>query len=115
MPDVDFAMSYPCHFLLTASGNPESITSDGHRCICLFTDRDLVESFYRDKYGGDVVSRTIEVFTCDDREALLGTLREWAPPLADQGVFHLAIDVSPGKMVGRVPITEFIDEIARQS
>jgi hypothetical protein len=114
MPDVDFAMTYPCYFLLTGAGNPESVTFEGDRCICMFTDRDLVESFYKGTYGDNFTSRTIEVLTCDCKEALINTLCSWKPQLTAQDVFYLAIDATPGRLVGRVLIREFVHEIERE-
>ena len=114
MPDIDFVMTYPCYFLLTQAGNPEALLVDGNKCVCLFTDRDLVESFYKDKYGDDFVSRTIEAFTCNCKDALLNTLREWEQQLAARGVSWLALDATPRKMVGTVRIHEFVEEIERR-
>ena len=102
MPDVDFAMAYPCYFLLTETGNPEHVTSDGNRVNCILTDRDLAESFYKDKYGDNFTSRAINVDRCDSKEALINTLRDWEPQLADQHVFYLAVNATPGRLVARV-------------
>jgi len=114
MPDIDFVMTYPCYFLLTEGGNPESVTSEGDRCVCLFTDRDLVESFYKEKYGDNFRSRAINVLTFESKEALINTLCAWEPQLSAQDVSCVAIDATPGRLVGRVLIRDFLDEIKRQ-
>ena len=114
MPNVEFAMTYPCYFLLTGSGNPESIISEGDRCLCLFTDRDLAESFYKEKYGDNFASPAVDVIAFHSAEALVNTLENWTSQLNAQGVRHLAIDATPGRAVGRAVIREFVMEIECQ-
>jgi hypothetical protein len=113
MPDIDFAMTYPCYLLLTASGNPESIVVDGRTCVCLFTDEDLVKGFYRGKYGPSASDREFEVDAFLEYDGLIGTIREWEKEFADQGVFHIAIDPTPGKMTAYVEIQEFIAKLEK--
>jgi hypothetical protein len=115
MPEVDFAMTYPCHFLLTEQGNPESVVIDGEKCICLFTDRDLVERFYKDKYGDMFATRTIEVLTLPERLALIQTIRDWQTQLAPQGCSHVAIDTSPGKVAAYVTFAELLKDLEKQT
>ena len=110
MPDIDFVMTYPCFFLLNENGNPESVIIDGLYCLCLFTDFDLVESFYKSKYGNHFVTKEIDALRCDDRGKLVSFLREEKSNLAEQNVQHLAIDTTPGKMTMCVDIQEFINE-----
>jgi len=44
-------MTYPAFFLLNEHDAPDLVEIDGRLCVCLFTDVDLVQTFYRDKYG----------------------------------------------------------------
>ncbi len=115
MPDVDFAMSYPCFFLLTERGNPESVISDGDHCICLFTDRDNGEKFYKGHYGDNFVTRTVEVIEMPNRLRLLARLRELEPQLAVQNVCHVAIDPTPGKFIARVTFAELMGHLDKQT
>jgi hypothetical protein len=115
MPEVDFAMTYPCHFLMNGQGNPESVVIDGESCICLFTDRDLVERFYKDKYGDNFATRAIEVLTMPERLALIQTLRDWQPQLTPQGCIHVAIDTSPGKTAAYVTFAELLKELEKHA
>ena len=115
MREPKFAMTYPCYFLLTEEGNPESLVSEGDRCICLFTDRDLAESWYKAKYGDNFAIQRIQVIVCRSEEPLINNLREWQKKLSAQKVFHLAIDATPRKLVARVLISEFIKEIEHRS
>jgi len=114
MSEIDFAMTYPCYFLLTKRGNPETVISEGVRCVCLFTDSDLIEPFYKDKYGNAIEAVEIEVMPIENRESLLTMLREIEIELAEQNVYFLAIDVTPNKMVGRVLIRKFIEDLEKR-
>lgn len=111
MLDIDFVMTYPCYFLLTEKMNPESVIIRDDLCVCLFTDYDLVESFYKEKYGKHFVIRKIQVIEVKNQPGLVDFLTEKQPELAQENVLYLAIDTSPGKMVGRVLISEFIVDL----
>lgn len=113
MPDIDFVMTYPCYFLLTAEGNLTTIIIDSNTCLCLFTDNDILKTFYREKFGSSTEDREISVVECLGYDGLIETLKEHEAELALHNVFHLAIDPTLGKMVGYVLIREFIEQLVR--
>lgn len=114
MPEVDFVMTYPCYFLHNASGNPEVVTIDGNACLCLFTDQDLVERFYKHHYGTNYVTRTIETSRVDTQPNLIALLKAWKAEYGEQGCRHIAIDATPNRQVGYVEFGELIAELVRQ-
>ncbi len=114
VPDVDFVMTYPCYLLLRSNAHPGSVVSRGDHCICLFTDRDLVETFYKGAYGDNSAGRSIEVITMPDKPGLLEMLHSVESELADQGFSHLALDATPGKRIACVLIREFIEHLDGQ-
>lgn len=111
MPDVDFVMTFPCYFLQTERGNIESVVVNGDTCICLFTDSDILETWYQEKYSANFIPRTADVVKILNIGELRGTLEEIHPQLVAQDVYHLVIDPTPGKLVGQVTIREFLDHV----
>jgi|SRR5579863_807785 len=114
MPEVDFVMSYPCYFLLTANGNPETIMVGSDRCVCLFTDRHDVELFYKDKYGDNFAHREIEVMAFTGKQGLIETLQGMQDDLLANNMRHISVDFCPGKQIGYVEIDEFVRELEKQ-
>lgn len=110
MPEVDFVMTYPCYFLLTEAGNPEAVVIDGEQCLCLFTDSDLLEPFYKEKYRESIAPRQVRTWTMSNRLELLSTLKDFQTQLAP-GVVHVAIDASPRKRTIYVRFNELIKDL----
>ena len=109
MPDVEFEMTYPCFFIMRENGTPETVHSEGDHCICLFTDRDLGESFFRGTYGDEFVTKTVNVLGMANQNDLV----EYLTRVQSQSeIDHVAIDASPGKLVGRATISGLIEELA---
>jgi hypothetical protein len=96
LPTFDFAMSYPCFVLLDAAGKVEAWQVDERRCLCLFTDEEAVESFFRAKHA-DSPARTAKTLRCRAAAGLLKLLRQWGPGLEAQGVREVALDPLPGR------------------
>src|SRR5689334_21843353 len=111
MPDVDFVMPYPCYFLLDKLSNPEFVIVGELRCLCLFTDKDLVERFYKEKYGANFATREISAATMPTAAILIETMKKWQEQLALEGCMHVAIDPGGGKQVMYVTIVELLDHL----
>jgi len=111
LPDVDFAMPYPCYFLMTKKRKIEQLVSEGEKCICLFTDHDTLECWYQEKYGANFTTRTVEVVECVAREQLICLLKGIRPQMVANEIEHIAIDPTPGKLVGRVTIDELLNHL----
>ena len=112
MLEGSFVMTYPCFFLLTKEGNPELVDIDDAHCVCLFTDRHLVEEFHRHKYGTGGW-HSLETFSIKDHGELLHVLQDWEPEFAKEGVTFIAIDVSPGKAPMYTTFPALIAEVAK--
>ena len=109
MPEIDFAMTYPCYFLLKQNGEPDWIVSESGCCICLFTDWHLAETFYKDRYGVDLATRPTAVMIFENQKNLTTTLAQSERQLAETGLRHLAIDATPKKPVATSLIRDFIE------
>jgi hypothetical protein len=105
-PQDDFAMTYPCFLLLTASGNAEGVVMDGVPCVCLFTDQDLTERFYKERYGEAFVTREVEVMRCDGAREVTELLSRV------EQTTTLAIDPRLGRALVTT-IEDFVKEISR--
>jgi hypothetical protein len=111
MPDIDFAMSYPCYFLERDDGGLEDVLIDGKHCLCLFTDDDILKSFYKAKHGVSPLDRTITTIECQDYDQLMACLDGFEEDFAKPNCNFLAIDPTAGKMAGYVEIGEFKREL----
>jgi hypothetical protein len=110
----DFVMTYPAFFLLNEHDTPEIVDIDDNICLCLFTDVDLLQSFYREKHGkGD---EHVQVIAAHSRAELLQILKEWQPIFATDGIRFVGFDVSPwrrpmyGELVGFIAFLEGEDD-----
>ena len=103
-------MTYPCYFAMKGDSFL-TLTSEGDKCFVLMTDKDIVERYYREMHPNQETI-TVEVFTMENREALLQVLQDMEKQGPAQGVSHLAIDPTKGG-VGRVSVREFIDELEK--
>jgi hypothetical protein len=89
----DFAITYPAFFLLNEHDVPELVEIDGNLCVCLFTDVDLVRTFYRDKHGkGPANAQAIVMHSWSE---LLQFVKQWQPAFEQDGIRFVAFDVSP--------------------
>jgi len=75
MPDSDFVMMNPAFFLVNEHEAPDIVEIDGQLCVCFFTDVDLVQTFYRDKYGKG--HEHAQLIVMKSRPELLQTLKQW--------------------------------------
>ncbi len=109
----DFQLTYPCFILLNGPA-PRTILVQGEWCVCLFTDRDLVEQFHlhlrRDQPGG---SSTVEVLEFSARDQLIDVLQACLRVLADD-VTRVAVDATPDRQVRTARIGDFIGILQRQ-
>jgi hypothetical protein len=112
MSDAEFVMTYPCYFPLTDEGNPVLVQIDDALCICLFTDRRLLEAFHREKHRGKD-KRTVKMIAMKSATELLAFLRNSESEFAKEGCGFVAIDVSPGKPLMYCAYAELMAEIAK--
>src|SRR5689334_4592214 len=96
MPTFDFAMTYPCFVLLDAAGNVEAWQVDERRCLCLFTDENAVEAFFRAKHPGSP-AHSAQTLRCHAAPGLLKLLRQWRSGLEAQDVREVALDPLPDR------------------
>ncbi|MCE9607908.1 MAG: hypothetical protein K8U03_23740 [Planctomycetia bacterium] len=89
----DFVMTYPAFFLLNEHDAPELVEIDGKLCVCLFTDTDLVATFYRDMH--DHGATQAHLIAAHSRVELLQILGQWRPVFESDGIRFVAFDVSP--------------------
>lgn len=71
----DFVMTYPAFFPLNEHGAPELVDTGEKLCVCLFTDADLVGTFYRDKHGNG--AKHAQAIVAHTRVELLQLLPQW--------------------------------------
>ena len=109
MSAAELKAAVPCYLLLKDDGTAETVVLGGERCLCVFTDLDLLQAFYRALYGGDFVTRDVGTLKFDGVVMLRAFLSSNEAKLAAQGVRHFAVDPAPNRQFERVPIRAFID------
>lgn len=102
----DFVMTYPAFFLLNEHDAPDLVEIDGRLCVCLFTDVDLVQTFYRDKYGKG--HEHAQVIVAKSRTELLQIVKQWQPVFEHDAIRFVAFDVSPRRRPMYGELAEFI-------
>lgn len=115
VPGPDYLMTYPC-FILMNEGVPTAILVEGELCICLFTDRDLVNQFYMAQMPNPLPGKSIvEVAEASDRKLLIHILKTWKPGFVECKITRVAVDPTPGRMVRTARIDDFIAMLQRQN
>jgi hypothetical protein len=109
VPGPDYQMTYPC-FILMNEAYPQTIHVLGERCICLFTDRHLVEQFHFAHRSGS----TISSLEFSNRKELIAGLKKMKPAIANE-VPRVAVDPTPGLQVQTARIGDFIGMLQRHS
>jgi len=99
---------YPCFFLLNENGNPEIAEIDGKLALCVFTDQDTIDAFYKQKYGVEFETRAVKLHRFSNRSQLVGMLTEAERRLARQRCLHLAFDPVPESEAHYASIREFV-------
>lgn len=116
MSDSEFVMTYPCYFPLTKEGNPELVHIDDALCVCLFTDKTLVQAFHNQKHPDDGTGKkrpAARVVAMKSRRELLEFLRHSQADFERAGCGFVAIDVGPGKPLMYCAYAELIAEIEK--
>jgi hypothetical protein len=108
--ETQFAITYPCFFVVSPDGASELVEIDGIICLSLFIHPKQAMQFCRDKYGADCDANTVKVWELTSQEALLRFLRQLQPQLVDQDCRHLAIDVQPNQPIAYALIDEILGE-----
>jgi hypothetical protein len=111
MPLDDFLVTYPCYILLREDGDLGYFVIQGGKCLCLFTDEDVLDTFHQARHGAKAAD--FEALVFDRPDQLVGALRCFEAQLARQQVIQIAIDPTPGKRVSCVPMRDFIAHLER--
>jgi len=114
----DFEMTYPSFILLRQDGEtPFVVLQDDERCICLFTDEHLLKQFYSfhifESTGQTTARAQFQAARCEDRDTLLKVLDELQPALIDNGIYRIALDVTPSKRIVSVLTADFLDMLGK--
>lgn len=103
-------MTYPC-FILLDGPVPQTITVEGSHCICLFTEKDLVDHFVASVGTGP----TVNVIGVANRKNLIAELKKMKNPLSEAGVTRVAVNPIYEQQVRTARIGDFIGMLQRQS
>ena len=106
----DYLITYPCFIFMETEDAPRIISVQGERCICLFTDSDLLFRFHASQ-----PSRTIQVIAaqCDNNRTLKRVIEELEPTLSEENVERVAIDASAGRIL-TARLLDFVEMLDRQ-
>jgi hypothetical protein len=109
MSDTEaFVVPYPCYFPLREGGDRLIVVSvDGMPAVVVLTDKDLAERFCQEWSEGNS-SKATKLLQCDDRAALLATIRRIDARTRAAGIRHLAIDPGGRYQCAYVTIREFV-------
>lgn len=114
VPGPDYVMTYP-YFILMDEAVPLAISVEGEWCICLFTDRDLVNQFHlAHRRDTSPAGLTVSVIEGSDRKLLIRILKEWKPELIKLDITRVAVDPTPERQVRTARIGDFIAMLQRQ-
>lgn len=111
VPDPAHALTYPC-FILMDGPVPWTITTeDGEYCICLFTEKDLVDDFCRSVGGGPIV----DVIMVANRKSLIANLKTIENALSEANFACVTVNPVYKQQVITARIGDLIRILQRQS
>lgn len=106
-----FVVTYPCYFPLSADGERLiTVIVDGLPAVVFLTDKDLANRFCKEWSSGNR-GKGFKLLPCEDRAALLETLRRVETRTRNAGIQHVAIDPGGRYKCAYVAIRELFEYI----